>query len=36
MWAVTGGGLLVVAVMVALYLAVPDFRRFEGPTSGDT
>jgi MFS family permease len=34
MWAVTGGGLLVVAVMVALYLAVPDFRRFEGPNIG--
>jgi MFS family permease len=29
--AVTGGGLLVVLVMLALYLAFPDFRRFERP-----
>ncbi|MET8581777.1 MFS transporter [Streptomyces collinus] len=33
-WAVTGGGLLVVAVMLALYAAVPDFRRFAQPSIG--
>ncbi|MFJ9833534.1 MFS transporter [Streptomyces sp. NPDC101169] len=34
MWAVTGGGLLVVAVMLVLYTAVPDFRRFAQPGIG--
>jgi len=30
-WAVTGGGLLVVIVMLALHLSVPEFRRYERP-----
>lgn len=30
-WAVTGGGLLAMGVMLAMYLAAPDFRRFQPP-----
>lgn len=33
-WAVTGGGVLVVAVMLTLYAAVPGFRRFTRPEPG--
>jgi MFS family permease len=30
-WAITGGGVLVVVVMLTLYLMAPGFRRFERP-----
>lgn len=33
-WAVTGGGVLTVAVMLALILGCPGFRRYQAPAAG--